>query len=403
MGLSKKLKGEHITADEWNALVDAVHMLQLPTQVKRTSFPEVKFTCSSTVPAYGVVGVSSQSVREGLPYIVAVPHTDGPILVNVGSEASKGLCYPIFYPTLVKAATGASITVGQPCGPKSGTFEVDQTGSGLIALSSVLDGLLWVVGASGGAGQEECCELCLPPGSYMANAVGTITPGASGLVYYYGKTLFAFNHSQCAVGPGFPVGLHITPQCTAFFVPCTCCGNTPIDPPPPEEGCEACDGPFIVCVNGSLVTLNYGELKYVFFSDCELCPPSSSGVDAVTVAIGLRCVEGQPELYGWVTCNSCNTVPNMSPFTLDISSLCAAPSSVIEDALTIACGVFTDTIPIKVSKSTAPDCPSACDGEVTPTDPPSSPCCEQSLYFCLNQVSQLLAVNGGTFTWDVSA
>jgi hypothetical protein len=38
-----------------------------------------------------------------------------------------------------------------------------------------------------------------------------------------------------------------------------------------------------------------------------------------------------------------------------------------------------------------------CDG-----NPPSSECCDQSLYFCLNNDSQLLAVDGGTYTWDVS-
>jgi hypothetical protein len=334
---------------------------------------------------------SKSSKRAGAHYVVKTP--SGGIPASIGDEPGSADCNIHIRdgdPKELRDTTRAETVYN---------FGPAIPGDTILIAHRDAWGDLWAGEPSSGG---VCEELDLQPGSYMANSVGIIAPGASGLVYYYGQTISALNHSLCAVGPGFPVGLHITPQCVAFFVPCTCCGYDPIDPPPPDEGCEACEGPFVACVNGTLVTLDYGQLKYVFFSDCELCPPTSSGVDAVTIGIGLRCVDDKPELYGFVTCNSCNTSPNITPFTIDLSSLCEAPSSVIEDTLTITCGVFTNTVPIKISKSTVPECPSECDGEVTPSDPPSSPCCEQSLYLCIQNVSELLPVDGGNTTFDVS-
>ena len=140
--------------------------------------------------------------------------------------------------------------------------------------------------------------------------------------------------------------------------------------------------------------------------DCDLCPPSSSLTDAVTVSLSIRCWEGEPQLHGWVTCNSCNvTIQKMAPFEIDLASLCASTSNVITTTLPIVCGVFTNTIPIKISRSAIADCPPLCDGDVIPTDPPPPPsaCCDQSLWFCLNNQSVQLDVDGGTHVFDVAA
>jgi hypothetical protein len=55
-----------------------------------------------------------------------------------------------------------------------------------------------------------------------------------------------------------------------------------------------------------------------------------------------------------------------------------------------------------VAATTATECPCVCQPCDDPEPPPPSDCCSQSLWFCLNGDSQQLAVNGGTYTWNVT-
>jgi hypothetical protein len=67
-----------------------------------------------------------------------------------------------------------------------------------------------------------CAELNLSPGSYPAVAGATIAAGATGSIVYDGGIYQAINQSACPVRIGDLVGLHVSPDCEAFFVPCVC-------------------------------------------------------------------------------------------------------------------------------------------------------------------------------------
>jgi hypothetical protein len=245
---------------------------------------------------------------------------------------------------------------------------------------------------AGGAGNRfvpgkyrETRKVCtdLPaPGSYPAVAGASIAAGATGSVVYDGTVYQIKNHSQCAVRFGDLIGLHISPKCEPFFVPCVCSCDEP-DPT------LACDKSYSICIAGQTHILGIGSIFNTCWNTCcilggallELCGylTCDEGTDQIyfnwTIGIGLSGFSGQIELTDLFSTGTAIE-------SLDLSSLftCTAGSAIIEinaaDEL-IDCNDCND-------------------------DPPSNPCCEKLRYVCVNGVSVQLALDGGTNTFDVT-
>jgi hypothetical protein len=226
-----------------------------------------------------------------------------------------------------------------------------------------------------------CPDIGLAPGSYPAVAGATIAAGASGSVVYDGVIYAAVNQSKCPVAFGDAVGLHVSPGCESFFVPCVCnCESTP--------PVDCCDKTYAVCIAGTTHLLGIGS---VFIKTWSTCCTIEGGGGAVL------------NLSGYLTCNAITSqiffnwlIGSGSSGFIELTGLCSG-SSTVELDLSEVPGVASPCLVDIVAADELISCDD-CSG----TPPPSS-CCSQSLYFCLNGVSQLLAVSGGNYTWDVSA
>lgn len=126
------------------------------------------------------------------------------------------------------------------------------------------------------------CENLPLPGSYPAAAGAAIAAGATGAVVYDGVVYQAKNQSQCNVVIGDLVGLHIAPNCVAFFVPCVC-------------NCErlCCDRSVAICVCGQvfIVAVDGGEVV-VDLDTCHDC-------EGATLTITMSCT-GSTISADWV-------------------------------------------------------------------------------------------------------
>jgi hypothetical protein len=263
----------------------------------------------------------------------------------------------------------------------------------------------------GGGGVVKCSQHHdAKPGSYEGIAGDTITPGSTGPVVFGGNIFNAVNHSQCEVKVGDRVGLHITPNCGAFFVPCVCCESDE----PTEPNC--CDKFVAVCVAGYTqvvpVSCQEGDpwgptatwSLFPLRQCCEaysddLCSTSFT-INITYLAIKLCCVDGVITAYYGVTCGFFPEEDSPGSGTWDWSALCDEPPGVINRDLVLQSeDDNVCALRIVASATASSDLCEPCD----PEPPAPDECCDQSLYFCLNGVSVLLAVDGGTYTWDVSA
>lgn len=248
---------------------------------------------------------------------------------------------------------------------------------------------------------QPCLETMLLPGSYPAVAGATIAAGASGVVAYDGKVITATNHSKCGVSLGDPVGLHISPTCGAYFVPCVCC-DSPADPNPTcESTYPCCRTPFAYCLLapfGASLTrshIGFASLKDTVISipgpyDSPftlICPDGSQVFLRMTMTC---CNDGVPDV-AWEARNLANEVIASGSFS--VSGLCATPATVERHVLTLPDGC---SMVVSFASEYSEE---LCGGG----GPPSSPCCDQLLWFCLNNQSVQLAVEGGTHIFDVSA
>jgi hypothetical protein len=232
----------------------------------------------------------------------------------------------------------------------------------------------------------------LAPGSYPAVAGASIAAGATGVVVYDGGVYSAVNQSQCPVVIGDKVGLHVSPSCEAFFVPCVCNCNG-------EGPANCCQKIIAVCVNNEtqLVEVDGGEAEWILSEECcgtdrrliiHLTCTTSMGVSSIVV------------YWSWVTVDYVRTTNDWQDWPQwQWSELCSDPPET-KTSFAGVCGLR----PIFVTASpSAAECECVCPPCSGP-DPPAPPtdCCSQSLWFCLNGDSQQLAVNGGTYTWDIS-
>lgn len=229
-----------------------------------------------------------------------------------------------------------------------------------------------------------CPDLDLAPGSYPAVAGATIAAGASGGVLYSGKVYTATNQSLCNVAIGNRVGLHVSPACEAFFVPCTCdCG----EPPTPAF----CDTLYAICINGEvrlMAATEGGNTQVWDLSEC--CPDHPCPVESVSVT--LTCdpmAETVTYLVEWGASSATGNFSSL-PVVRYLGNSCDDPPGVA-----ICAFVF-------VAATTAAGAAAFCGTECSPT-PPEDQCCDRNLWFCVNNESVQLPVDGGTHTWDVSA
>ena len=256
-----------------------------------------------------------------------------------------------------------------------------------------------------------CEELGdLQPGSYPAVAGATIAAGASGSVVYDGGIYQAINQSACPVRIGDLVGLHVSPNCEAFFVPCVCdCSSS--------APADCCDRFVAVCINGYTQIVNLAECDassldpwatgpYYRFSVGACC------VDYATDICTVESTPGNPDFYQVVLklcCNAsdiflyygtiCTSGVPADPTIVDVSELCGSSPGVVTRDIIRTSESTEEVCAFTISMSLAATS-ELCEPCETPPAP--SDCCDQSLYFCLNGVSQLLDVDGGNFTWDVS-
>jgi hypothetical protein len=118
-----------------------------------------------------------------------------------------------------------------------------------------------------------------------------------------------------------------------------------------------------------------------------ICPDGSQAFLTMTMTC---CDDGSPDV-AWEVRNLADEVIASGSFS--VSGLCADPPTIERHLLEVPNGC-------SMVVSFADEYSDELCGEGPPAP---SDCCDQSLYFCLNGVSQLLDVDGGTYTWDVSA
>lgn len=163
------------------------------------------------------------------------------------------------------------------------------------------------------------CEDLPAPGSYPAVAGAAIAAGATGSVVYDGVVYQAKNQSQCNVVIGDLVGLHIAPNCVAFFVPCVCnCSQS-------GPG-NCCDKYIALCVNNRVVVLavDGGSAQWTLTGCCE-CGSTP------TLTITLSCT-GETVTGSWTyTCGE-----TTSNGTFDLSGLCDDPVVEYDDTITMS-------------------------------------------------------------------
>lgn len=257
-------------------------------------------------------------------------------------------------------------------------------------------GDLWVVPS------DIECGIGLAPGSYPGVAGATIAGGATGTIVYDGKTYQARNQSSCSVSAGDLIGFHVSPECQAFFVPCICC--TP--PSDPDPTCTitypCCKQPFAYCLRIPFMDTPGFQQKYLgtaSLKDTSWTIPAPLESPFTIVCNGQQiflsftmtcCDDGDPDVT-WSATDVDDV--ELASGSFNVGGLCASPATIERHTLSLPgdCDMF-------ISFGTA-----FSDELCGDPDPPPVDCCSQSLYFCLNGDSQLLAVNGGNYTWDVSA
>jgi predicted RecA/RadA family phage recombinase len=254
---------------------------------------------------------------------------------------------------------------------------------------------------AGGAGRHridgiyrESKVVCddLQPGSYPAIAGQAIAAGATGSVVYDGTVYEAVNQSQCNVVIGDKIGLHVSPACEAFFVPCVCsCSQT--DP-------TCCDRSIAVCVNGDvrIIPVDAGQERWTFgvgfpevFCCSDTCGPGSY------FELALQC-EGTSIDAAWsfVCYDAAGLNPITTSGTLDWSALCTGPA-VIEGTLTITGHDGNCSLDVVSATEATDELCYPCGSEPPPTD-----CCSGTRWFCIDGESVEIALDGGTHIFDVS-
>jgi hypothetical protein len=350
-----------------------------------------------------------------------------------------GEIYPAFLPIqgtstyIPPSPSSVNFRLGQNPGVVTVAAEPDGHPSGLSSYIDLLidhNGRLvnWLLIDTAAQEEESCDDLA--PGSYRGIAGAEISPGETGPVIYEGEVYNAINQSKCPVVVGDKAWLCVSPNCELFFTPCVCeCESTP-----PED---CCDKHIVVCIGGFVQVVQLvacaNDLScgpawqpYTF----PLFVPPGSFMDARDSG----CCQ---ELRQFIFDNSTHPFPYYEPLFAMLYVCCEAnvisawvglrsgiPGGICYEQLegpfnwTALCsptGTVTNNINIDApatpsgdpppclfvitAANTIEDLPSCegCDGVPAPED-----CCDQSLYFCLNGVSQLLAVDGGTYTWDIS-
>jgi hypothetical protein len=230
-------------------------------------------------------------------------------------------------------------------------------------------------------GTSTCPDL-LSPGSYPAIAGASIAAGATGSVVYDGTVYQAKNQSQCNVVIGDLLGLHVAPNCVAFFVPCVCsCSQT--------TPTTCCDKYIALCVNNRVVVLavDGGSAQWTLTGCCE-CGSTP------TLTITLSCT-GETVTGSWTyTCGE-----TTSNGTFDLSGLCDDPVEEYDDTITMSgCDV---RIIATVDAEQCEECSPPSDPCADPDDCVETECCVELVPKTLS-----LTLVGGAFagtygmTWD---
>jgi hypothetical protein len=230
-------------------------------------------------------------------------------------------------------------------------------------------------------------------------AAASIAAGDIGPVIYNASVYEAVNQSDCDVIVGNRVGLHISPNCEAFFVPCVCCD--------PESGgggetcCETypCCCPFVVCAYNATYDLfafnvfwqswTWPNNTWLFQSEFFYCDEVGENNHLILTFDFDCCTDGVP-IMNWTATETDLTPVASGSFNID--GICADPPRISRHVLDLGDGC---TIPISFAREWT-------DELCGDYGPPSSPCCDQSLYLCIQNVSELLPVDGGNTTFDVS-
>jgi len=226
----------------------------------------------------------------------------------------------------------------------------------------------------------------IQPGSYRAIAGATIAPGESGpiLITTCDGTLVenAINQTDCTFYMGNRITANVDPCCVIHFTGCN-----------PSEPVDCCDKSIAVCVNGqrNILKVDGGWAAWARSYDETCCSECEQGwylridlscaVDTVTATWELWCTAPQGL---WTEIGS---------GTLDWSGLCDDPPVVFDDTL----GVTDCDLQIVASPELFVDLCDPCDGSTPPVG-----CCDKTLWFCINNDSREMAVDGGNETWDVS-
>jgi hypothetical protein len=222
------------------------------------------------------------------------------------------------------------------------------------------------------------CPDLPSPGSYPAIAGQAIAAGATGSVVYDGTVYEAVNQSQCNVVIGDKIGLHVSPGCEAFFVPCVCsCSQT--------TPTVCCNKFIAICINGEveIVAVNGGSAQWTLTECCEC-------VGTPVLTIELSCT-GDTVTASWDY--ECGATTDSG--TIDLSGLCIGSS--YDDTITMGgCSVRI------ISTTNAEQCLRCDEG---PCDDPDN--CV-TVECCPNPIPKTLTLtltggsNAGTYTmtWD---
>lgn len=225
------------------------------------------------------------------------------------------------------------------------------------------------------------CEDLPAPGSYPAVAGASIAAGATGAVVYDGVVYQAKNQSQCNVVIGDLVGLHISPTCEAFFVPCVCNCN--------QSGPEnCCDKSIGVCINNTvkILSLDAGSGTWSLVGCCD-CDSGAS------VTVTLSCT-GETVTATWVyTCGE-----GTDTGTFDLSGLCDDPVVEYDDTITMrGCDVQI----IATGDATTCD---ACTAPPEPDPPIDTDCCEnavpETLWLAIDGRSYAMVYDGEDWVYS---
>jgi len=228
--------------------------------------------------------------------------------------------------------------------------------------------------------EEVGCEG-IQPGVYQGMVIApTILPTETGPIAINNcltTVVNARNYSNhCTFNNQDRVVLFVDNCCNMFFLGCGE-GSVPVD---------CCDKSIFVCIEGWTQGVNGAFGRGVWVADnVQWGVP---GCNPFTLEITTTCVSDT------ITANLTFSWGNLSTqvytTTLDWSGLCDTPADTYEDTITVP-GLGCDvTI---VASLNMQDCIE---------DSPPGSCCNKELWFCLNNESVQLPVDGGSHTWDVS-